>query len=266
MILTEKRRFDRAAKTYDQFSQFQDGVGKELRQLLERYILPWMTSGTSLQFLDLGCGTGTQTAALAHSFPAARLFCMDLSSQMLAMARSKMRGRPFLGWCGTMEHLPLPVESIDLVFSNLSLQWVGELESALTEVHRVLKRDGFFAFTILGAETLWELGKTVQAIFPDISPAPPFKKNDLMRDILGRIRFTRLYEEMESRKVGYANLPELLRTIKGVGGSIPRIVSHHSISPKEFLKQVESVYDTFHRKNGMIPATYQMMWGVFQKQ
>jgi S-adenosylmethionine-diacylgycerolhomoserine-N-methlytransferase len=42
--------------------------------------------------LEVGCGTGRNLAVVAHHYPAARLFGLDISSEMLATARRKLSG------------------------------------------------------------------------------------------------------------------------------------------------------------------------------
>ena len=44
--------------------------------------------------------------------------------------------------------------SVDLVFSNLMLQWCEPLDAAFAEVRRVLQPEGFFAFSTFGPDTL----------------------------------------------------------------------------------------------------------------
>lgn len=44
--------------------------------------------------LEVGCGTGRNLALVASRYPAARLFGLDISSEMLATARTKLGGLP----------------------------------------------------------------------------------------------------------------------------------------------------------------------------
>ena len=90
--------------------------------------------------LDVGAGTGYCTARLAEQFPEAGLFALDIAEGMLR----KLHGRPglrgkVLRVCGDGESLPLRDSSVDLVFSNLALQWCVDLPAALAEFRRVLR-------------------------------------------------------------------------------------------------------------------------------
>lgn len=75
--------------------------------------------------IDLGCGPGNSTAALARRWPQARLIGLDHSPAMLAAARAEF---PRHTW---LEHdiatwRPADGETFDVVFSNAALQWVPD--------------------------------------------------------------------------------------------------------------------------------------------
>lgn len=48
--------------------------------------------GQPLRIIDLGCGTGTLALRLKQRFPSARITCLDLAENMLALARAKLAG------------------------------------------------------------------------------------------------------------------------------------------------------------------------------
>ena len=55
------------------------------------------------------------------------------------------------------EMLPFAANSVDMVISNLSLQWVNDLPGCLAQIKHILKPDGLFLATLPGTETLKEL-------------------------------------------------------------------------------------------------------------
>lgn len=55
------------------------------------------------------------------------------------------------------DRLPFPDGTFDLVLSSQSLHWVNDLPRLFQEVHRVLKPDGCFIFSMIGGATLPEL-------------------------------------------------------------------------------------------------------------
>ncbi|OLT24776.1 ubiquinone biosynthesis methyltransferase UbiE [Nocardiopsis sp. CNR-923] len=79
--------FDRAAASYDALVAANPGYHRHLRISARRLGLP--RRGEGLLVLDLGCGTGASTAALARLFPRARIIGVDASEGMLSRARAK---------------------------------------------------------------------------------------------------------------------------------------------------------------------------------
>ena len=45
-------------------------------------------SNAAIEVLDLGCGTGTIAAAVKKAYPKAHLTCVDISQNMLDIAKS----------------------------------------------------------------------------------------------------------------------------------------------------------------------------------
>ncbi|WP_026313820.1 class I SAM-dependent methyltransferase [Actinomadura flavalba] len=79
--------FDVAAPSYDRLVGANPGYHRHLRMSARRLGLP--RDGAGLRVLDLGCGTGASTAALARVLPAAEIVGVDASAGMLAAARAK---------------------------------------------------------------------------------------------------------------------------------------------------------------------------------
>jgi ubiquinone/menaquinone biosynthesis methyltransferase len=84
-------RFDRVARRYDLLTTLNPGYGKHLRWSAERLRLP--RGGEGQRLLDLCCGTGASTRALARVYPRAEIVGLDASEGMLEVARRKSFGR-----------------------------------------------------------------------------------------------------------------------------------------------------------------------------
>jgi len=99
--------------------------------------------------LDLGAGTGRVTRELKRRYPRALVIALDLAPGMLREARRQPAlVAAFERVCADALQLPLADASVDLVFSSLMLQWCEPLGEAIAEVRRVLRPEGFFAFSL----------------------------------------------------------------------------------------------------------------------
>lgn len=96
----------------------------------------------ALSILDLGCGTGRFTHALADYFDA-EVIGVDPSVKMLALAEEK-RTDPRVRYVkAPAESVPLPDNSIDLIFMSMSFHHFNDRERATRECRRILRDDGF---------------------------------------------------------------------------------------------------------------------------
>jgi SAM-dependent methyltransferase len=88
--------------------------------------------------LDLGCGTGRYTAALAAHFRA-RVVGVDPSKKMLSEATRRKSGDNVTFLRGWGEAVPLPDATIDMVFISMAFHHFGDPGRATEECHRVLR-------------------------------------------------------------------------------------------------------------------------------
>ncbi|QBI53497.1 Demethylmenaquinone methyltransferase [Streptomonospora litoralis] len=81
--------FDRAAADYDRMVGANPGYHSHLEISARRLAAGLADGGAGLRVVDLGCGTGASTRALARVLPRAEIVGVDASSGMLAVARRK---------------------------------------------------------------------------------------------------------------------------------------------------------------------------------
>ena len=158
-----RRSFERAADTYDAAAVLQKEVCKRLAEKLE-YI-----NFKPQRILDVGAGTGFASYTLQKIFPKAEIIALDIAMPMLQIARqrngllSRLRKKTRYVNADT-ELLPFSDNSFDLVFSNLTLQWVNNLEQVLTGFRRILRNNGMLLFSTFGPDTLKELRASWQSV------------------------------------------------------------------------------------------------------
>jgi malonyl-CoA O-methyltransferase len=247
--------FDAAVAGYDAVAVLQAEVR---RRLLERLDLVKIRPR---RVLDAGCGTGHGARALLQRYRRSAVVALDLAPGMLHAAR---HGRPWLrrldAVCADAAELPLAAGSVDLVFSNLMLQWCNDPSEVFAEFRRVLKPGGLLMFTSFGPDTLKELrdawrqadGYTHVSRFIDM--------HDL-GDALLRAGLQGPVMDMEHFTLNYRDVRSLMRDLKAMGAHNATAGRNRGLTGRGRLAAVEAAYEGL-RRDGRLPATWEVVYGL----
>ncbi len=137
--------------------------------------------GTGKDVLEAGCGTGLLLAEAARVARSA--VGVDLSAGMLTRARE--RGLRVLQ--GSLTALPLPNESVDLVYSMKVLAHVPPIREALAELARVVRPGGHLLLEFYNPFSLRYLAKV-------LGGAAPIAEGTTDRDVYTR------YDRLETAR------------------------------------------------------------------
>src|SRR5689334_9658803 len=123
------------AKEYDRISALQNTMAAEVLSLLE-------LNGNE-RILDVGCGNGKTTAAIAARVPQGSVLGVDASSDMIDFAKEHWTAsHPNLQFAtADARHLSFDRE-FDLVVSFNALHWIPDQAAPLRAIHAAIKPDG----------------------------------------------------------------------------------------------------------------------------
>ncbi len=152
------------------------------RYLLEPYLSRLAEQPGAARALDLGCGTGVVSLALANR--GFDVLGIDHSPEMLALAEAKATGSSMNGHCrfslGDVRALEADDGAFDVVTVQGLLHHLDDIEGCLSEINRVLRPGGAFYISEPCSDAtplkrallaLWHLRRLG-------SPPPPDEKPD----------------------------------------------------------------------------------------
>jgi malonyl-CoA O-methyltransferase len=245
--------FTRAAATYDGAAVLQREIADRMLERLD------LLKSAPKNVVDAGCGTGYCARALARRFRRARVIGVDSSPAMLHQARRRV------GWFsktryvgGDVEHLPISDSAVDMVVSNLTLQWC-DLQRAVSEFLRVLRPGGVLLFTSFGPDTLKELRQAWRSAdsFPHVHM---FVDMHDVGDALVRAGFADPVMEMEHITLTYAGVKDVMRDLKCLGAHNVALTRARGLTGKTGFARFETAYRQF-ASGGRVPATYEIVYG-----
>ncbi|MFQ3788259.1 methyltransferase domain-containing protein [Halomonas sp. A29] len=243
------RAFSRASAQYTYLAQAQLQMGEALWTLLP---------DQAAHVLDLGCGPGHWCRRLAARFgPDCRVLGLDLAPGMLDEARREApRGIDWL--CADAAALPLANQHVELVFSNLAIQWCPDLDAVMAELYRVLRPGGRAVINTLGPGTLHEVSHAWS------SPGALLDFRSRERHVASArlAGFRHVQCNATTERFFYPDLAAVMASIKGVGAQIPRPDARLTRSD---LAGAKRRYESLREPAGL-PVSYQRLTLVLDKE
>ena len=252
-----RQAFSRAATAYEQTAVLQQQVGD---LLLERLHL---LKSEPARVLDVGAGTGRLTGLLKKRIPQAEVIALDLAIGMLRQAKRHAGWwRPFRRVAGDAQALPFADASMDLVISNLCLQWCGDLKAALHEFRRVLKPGGWLLFSSFGPDTLKELRSAWRAADSAAHVHVFLDMHDVGDAVLAQ-GFVDPMFDVERYTLSYADARAAMRELKTIGAGNALAERKRGLTGKQAFARMLAAYETL-RRDGRLPLSYEVIFGQAQ--
>lgn len=256
--LPDKRQvaasFSKAAGTYDSVADLQRAVGGELLSRLP-------TDFNPRSWLDLGCGTGYFSRALAQQFAGSEGVALDIAEGMLCHARPLGGANYFVA--GDAERLPLRDQSCELVFSSLAVQWCGDFAAVLSEARRVLQAGGVFAFASLCVGTLSELRDSWQAV-DGMVHVNRFRQLEDYQRLCAASGLQVRSLEVRPHVLHYPHVRSLTHELKALGAHNLNPGRPDGLTGRARILALIDAYEGYRQPEGL-PATYQVVYAVLEK-
>jgi malonyl-CoA O-methyltransferase len=260
-LLPEKKQvaqsFSDAAENYDDVAVLQRQTADKLLDHLDKLEV------TPSLVVDLGVGTGRNLSLLQQRFASASLAAIDFAPAMLKKAKSRFENPAFFV-AGDAEQLPLADNSVDLIFANLALQWCKP-ELCFNEIARVLKPNGVLAFTSLAPLTLYELKKAWRSV-DSYQHVNEFYKEDVVLEALHNADLVTEKVQQQITKLQYQDVMTLMRDLKTLGAHNVNQGRRRGLTGKHALKTMIEAYEDFRDEQDLLPASYDVIYGVMRKR
>jgi malonyl-CoA O-methyltransferase len=273
------RSFSRAASSYDSAAYFQRDMGLELLSMLPKTL----NKGENNYCLDLGCGTGFFYQHLISQYKDINYVGVDIAEGMLNFfqqtlsesfsdvdvnadlsdeASNNRRLNDFL-ICTDAENLSMKNETIDIVFSNMAVQWSENLPVLFTELNRILKPGGIIGLTTLGPQTLIELKQSWEKVDKHVH-VNHFFPLERWADVIHQSGLKIQVKRVLHPKLQFDSVRQLLKELKLIGAHNVNKGQPQGLFGKKYLNAMYSAYEAFNI-NGFFPASYEVYFFVIKK-
>lgn len=245
-MLQIRQTFNKAANNYNNYAYLQKEIALRLDEKLDYIKI------NPIVVVDLGAGTGLLSTHLMSRFPSAHNIAVDF-------AQNSLKHNPIKNKiCADAYQLPFANNSVDIVVSNLMMQWCFNLNALFEESYRVLKNNGLLLFSTFGVNTLTELKKS-WAVVDENKHVNDFVDMHNIADEILKAGLQAPVMESEYLILTYESAKDLLKELKAIGAQNVKNRSK-SLTGKNKFKEMIKTYENY-RQDGKLPATYEVIYG-----
>lgn len=174
------------------------------------------------------------------------------------------------------ELVPFAAESVDLVVSGLTLQWVNDLPGTLVQIRRALRPDGLFLASFVGGDSLTELRQAFLAAESEMrrGAAPrvaPFADLRDLGALLQRAGFALPVTDLDRLTLRYATPFHLMDELKAMGAGNALAERSPALTSPALLRRAAEIYaENWSDPDGRVRASIVLLsasgWAPHESQ
>ncbi len=256
-----RRAFDQSASQYDKYADFQNDIAQELSKRVTALGLEKKAVA-----VEMGCGTGTLAKSLSESALFKSVTAYDISFAMVYETKKAVNGANSLSVTqADAELLPFKNDSVDLVATNLMLQWAQDLDTVFAETARVLKTEGRILATCLGQKTFHELRSSMTSACHSFGKqATPAmfhgfpNEQKLVSSAKGAGFSVKSEKKIYVRK--HDDAWSFIRSLKRIGVQNSEGLSGMGLGRRQIMKKFAEEYRARYALNDGVSVTYEVIY------
>lgn len=175
------------------------------------------------------------------------------------------------------EVLPLKTQSVNLITSSLSLQFINDLPGLFAQIKRSLKPDGLFAANLIGGATLHELRESLLTAETELTGGAtprvlPFADVQQMGSLLQRAGFALPVVDMDTLTVRYDHIFDLIKDLRAMGATncLHQSTQNKPLTRGIIARAAEIYQEKFSHNDGRITAQFDILniigWAPHESQ
>ncbi|MBI1424062.1 MAG: methyltransferase domain-containing protein [Gammaproteobacteria bacterium] len=212
-------------------------------KLVAESFVDWLSLPAGLQWLDVGCGSGALSEAVAAKADPGEVIAIDQSEGFIKTAQQRL-GKRAECKVGSALSLPLADASVNVSVSGLVLNFIAAPEQALAEMRRVTKKRGTVAVYVWDyagkmefLNHFWDVAVELNPDASDLHEGRRFPDSnpEALSDLFNQTGFTGIETRPLCITTNFRDFDDYWRPFLGGQGPAPTYVSKLSDSERDEL-------------------------------
>ena len=206
--------FDDVSNKYDLMN---DLTSLGIHRVWKQNLINWLLPQKNTTLIDVACGTGDIASLYLKKISfQGKVVCLDSNKKMIKLGKKKQKKNINIKWIyGSAEKIPFPNNFFNYYTISFGIRNVVNIDSALSEAHRVLKPGGRFIcleFSKIENEIFEKLYKLYEKIIPKIGKIIVGKSSpyeyliNSIREFYTQEELLNKIEQHNFKKIEYRNL------------------------------------------------------------